>query len=300
MELPDDYRKFSQFRLTGYNVIMIKNILTRIHFRGKGRLVSLFRGLFLPKEHITQIANFPSATSFSLNHIWDSESTLMFFGCPESIREDLLFIKKQKLGLGNIIDVGANIGMYSIYFAKEIPIHGKVYAFEPAQELFFRLSKNVDINNLGNSLQIESLAINNTAEPTLLSLPRDLHKSSGSGSLIPSPDYIKVTVPSTTLDAYCSQHKIGKVSLIKIDVEGAELQVLEGFSAILKRDKPSIFFEVNGSNFAEGFKGAEKIFGALLGSIGYKLYFQNHLETIPVSRAIEQGLITDGNWWAEA
>ena len=166
------------------------------------------------------------------------------------------------LSKGVFIDVGANIGKYSVMVGKQLKSIGQVISIEASEEIFEILKKNIEINNLKNVTPI-NLAVSDikgTAEFYLAS--KDL--GTAHSLLEIKHQSKKIEVKQNTLDNIINDLKIKKVDLIKIDVEGVEPNVLKGAYNILKRDKPKIIFE---SLDKKCFEKCEKI----LKKIGYKI-----------------------------
>jgi FkbM family methyltransferase len=140
-------------------------------------------------------------------------------------------------------DVGANIGFFSLIAAKMNP-RLRVIAFEPNPTMYGILSENKRLNDLSN-LTAEPLALSNQeGESTLF-----LSESDMSASLVPgfqdfSPSIGSVLVRANTLDGYLKRFEFPRTLLLKIDVEGHELAVLEGAMSTINTFKPDIIIEV--------------------------------------------------------
>lgn len=153
------------------------------------------------------------------------------------------YIKKTIKPNMNILDIGGNVGLMTLVFANQLNNTGKVYTFEPEPSNFKKLTDNVALNKFTNVL-LNQLAVSDR------SLNLKFYLSTGNNSGVHSliynaslnSDYIEV--PAIKMDEYVIEHNIGKVDLIKIDVEGAELDVLNGMQSLLKKDKPIIIMEV--------------------------------------------------------
>jgi FkbM family methyltransferase len=166
---------------------------------------------------------------------------------------ELLFLGQQIAAGDTVIDVGANLGVYSAYFARRVGRTGKVYAVEPLPQNISTIRRIVKIGKLPQINVIEGAASNKEGEIVSLSVPKlltgepihteaSLHISSsevGHGSRYYEVAEIKVL--SHTLDAIPCD---GKVTLVKIDVEGAELLVLEGAQQLISRHRPRIVCEI--------------------------------------------------------
>lgn len=135
-----------------------------------------------------------------------------------------------------VLDIGANIGYYTLIFAKLVGEHGKVFAFEPEPFNFKLLKKNVEINNYQNVI-LQNSAISNNNGKTKLYLSQE---QSGTHRIFPSDmcsnNYVEVEM--IRLDDYFKNNVLAeKISFVKIDVEGAELGVLEGMKSLLELNK---------------------------------------------------------------
>ncbi len=145
-------------------------------------------------------------------------------------RQDWLDIKNTGRPISTILDVGANIGQSAIKFQQAFP-DASIHCFEPVVHLNRKLAENV--RHLSN-VYIYSDALGATACETQIYLTT--HESMN--TLI-KPDYVKNTqsVNVTTVDDFLRCEKIAGVGLLKIDVEGYDLQVLIGAEKTLKAKK---------------------------------------------------------------
>ena len=149
------------------------------------------------------------------------------------------------------IDVGANIGYYTILMARLTGAAGHVIAFEPFPRNLRTLRENVDMNRIPN-IQLEPLALGETNGLLSLHFAADEDSSatpSSKGYAVQGRTE-KIEVPMVSLDEYLSRGA-PVPRLIKIDVEGAELDVLRGAQRTLAEAGPDILLEVHGWNSAE-------------------------------------------------
>ena len=140
-----------------------------------------------------------------------------------------------------LLDVGANIGYFTLLMAKLSGPSGKVFSFEPEDKNFKILEKNVKINNYHNVvLEKKGVSDRNGINKFFLS-----SKNTGMHSLQKIRDDVKeVKIDVIKLDDYFSALDLAeKISLIKIDVEGAEFQVLNGMKTILKNKNLKLLIE---------------------------------------------------------
>jgi len=143
---------------------------------------------------------------------------------------------------GVFIDVGANLGKYTVLMAKKLGSKGKVIGIEPEEHTVKLLKRNVEINNLKNVFVIEKACSNKNGKSTLYL--EDTIYSGGLHSLKKYGHHIKEKIIDVEkLDSVVSKLQFKRVDLIKIDVEGAELGVLQGSQKILKNYHPKIICE---------------------------------------------------------
>jgi len=140
-----------------------------------------------------------------------------------------------------VYDVGANVGIYSVLASLQVGVSGKVYAFEPLEHNLRYLRRHITLNNLKNCFVLEK-AVCNREETRLFSataLDAPMARLSPDGEIL---------VPTTTLDSCIyGENGLHPPDIIKIDVEGAELEVLEGASRALTEFHPKMFLEVHGT-----------------------------------------------------
>ena len=146
---------------------------------------------------------------------------------------------------GVFIDVGANIGKYSIIIGNRLKNksenYGTVVAVEASNEIFKILRENIRLNNLTNVIPVNLAASDEEGVSEFYLASEGLGTAS---SLIEIKQRSKkVKVKTDTIDNITKRLGIKKVNLIKIDVEGVEIKVLQGAFNILKRDRPKIVFE---------------------------------------------------------
>src|SRR3989344_3914042 len=130
----------------------------------------------------------------------------------------------------NVIDIGANIGLYTVISSRRVGPSGKVFAYEPEEENFSLLSKNIEFNKLKNVTPIK-MALANVAGNRTLYMAKD-NKGHHSFSDDSSSDK-KILVPTDTLDQSLIKYGSPKIDLIKMDIEGAEPLALEGMSGTI-------------------------------------------------------------------
>lgn len=148
------------------------------------------------------------------------------------------------------IDIGANIGLFSIQLVNETQgkqIH--VYAFEPNPITFTKLQLSIIDNKLEKFITPFPIALSDKQRLTKFAIHQE--KSSSGDGLIDTGRAGKteqIIVPTTTIDNFMEVFQIERLNWIKMDVEGAELLVLRGAITSLKKYRPKIIFEIHREN----------------------------------------------------
>lgn len=143
-----------------------------------------------------------------------------------------------------ILDIGAHHGLYSLLASKKVSPGGHVIAFEPSPRELRRLRRHLSLNRRRN-VQVEPLALGDTEETRELYVV--LGQETGCNSLRPpaiSEPVRKIRVPVTTIDRYIQRTGIQRVDFMKLDVEGAELEVLKGGTRLWSDFKPVVLCEL--------------------------------------------------------
>lgn len=149
------------------------------------------------------------------------------------------YIRQLKIP-GTYIDVGANVGNHTIYFAG-LCNADKVIAIEPIPDVYNLLVENINLNKK-YSKKIKTVNAAASSKKGTLGLTYELRER---GSItVTSFEKKSTNVIAVTLDDLVSENP-SKVGVIKIDVEGFEKYVLEGAKKILAGDKPELFIEAH-------------------------------------------------------
>ena len=169
--------------------------------------------------------------------------------CPElalgTYEVPIQNIFTQHLKAGDVFyDIGANVGFFSIIAAKLVGETGKIYAFEPGRENAMSIAHNAALNNFDSIEVIEKAVSDTSGEGQLL-----LAKYSGGHALATAdapPDLAgEVTVELVSIDDLVAQNKIAPPNFVKVDVEGAELDVLKGMTQTIKTYRPKVIYEID-------------------------------------------------------
>jgi FkbM family methyltransferase len=163
------------------------------------------------------------------------------------------FWERRVSGGMTVFDVGANIGMHTVSLGLRLrPGGGAVHAFEPDPDNLLLLRENLRLNGLEQTVTVVPKAAD--VRPGEARFWRDVH-SSATGTLAPDGGntmYHRLTgkppevmvVPTTSIDHYCRDERPGtRPQVIKIDVEGAEAQVVTGAAWVLREFGPDVVLD---------------------------------------------------------
>ena len=129
-----------------------------------------------------------------------------------------------------IIDIGAHVGMFSIFCAVLNPTM-QVFAYEPDEDNFAAMKENLKLNNVRN-VSMKNVAVGAKMGERILYISKDSHNHSLLGAEA-AGDFsgAEKNVQAVTLERILQQNRLASVSLVKMDCEGAEFEILENLSA---------------------------------------------------------------------
>jgi FkbM family methyltransferase len=168
-----------------------------------------------------------------------------------------------------VVDVGANLGVYSMLFARWVGASGRVYAFEPAPESRAVLSQHLALNGVSDRVEVIGDAVSDEAgKATFFAAGCSGESSLHPGVLEHTPGAKAIQVPVTTLDAFCLGRNVSP-ALVKIDIEGYELQAIRGAQTIVQRCSPTFLVELHPRAWAQRGQRWEDL-ACLLTELGYE------------------------------
>lgn len=144
-----------------------------------------------------------------------------------------------------VFDIGANVGFFTVLAARLVGADGRVFAFEPVPENAAQIRRNAGLNRLDNITVVEK-AVTDTAGRGQLVLARYSGGAALSTAERPPDATDAVTVDLVTIDGAIRGGDIAPPSVVKIDVEGAEIEVLRGMTETLRAHRPTVICEIDG------------------------------------------------------
>jgi FkbM family methyltransferase len=176
-----------------------------------------------------------------LNGIWEPEVTKYI--CP-------------KIAQGmTVIDVGADIGYYTLLFAKRVGRDGRVIAFEPIPSAREKLEHNVRLNGYTN-VKICDFALFSSNGQAILEGPFQISRINPAKTTSEKKD---IQIQTKIFDECVSKLKVQRIDLVKIDVEGAELDVLRGMEQSLEKYHPLLLIELHTKHLSHFNYGPEDL-----------------------------------------
>ena len=143
----------------------------------------------------------------------------------------------KKFNITYFIDVGANIGIYSLLIANRFD-NIQICSFEPHPDAFKRLKKNIEQNKFGNNIQATNLGLSDTKGLMFIEGPKNFGINQSGGATLHSKGSNRVNISTGDKEINVSKENIA----IKIDVEGHEIKTLKGFKNIF--DSNNIFLQI--------------------------------------------------------
>jgi FkbM family methyltransferase len=193
--------------------------------------------LFFPYGLATKIDDFP--VTFRLEFRFAISDMVKNWGKGHNsgFKKWLEVCKDKKV----VFDIGAHIGLYSLPASKVISPEGIIFAFEPAEVNYKLLSKHIKHNGITN-IRISPFIVGKENKEEVLfyesKFPTGLHRK------FPLKGYANKYKKQVSLDSFCENYNIHP-EVMKIDVEGSEIEVLEGAERIIKDYRPIIFLSIH-------------------------------------------------------
>jgi FkbM family methyltransferase len=267
---------------TNFRSILEISILKAIRLsplsKGKVRLVDFFRQIISFPEGTIRKAIVDNDVSIFVDLFERIQSYMYFIGEYERY-ETKKFTSAIESG-DVILDLGANIGYFSMIASKRLGKEGHVYAFEASPKIYELLCKNCSLSQINNITPLR-LAVADRESVLSFKLPQNLQEQ-GSGSLS-SNGTGDIEVQAITIDGFIQKEKLSRLDSIKMDIEGAELKAFFGMKETICRYQPKIIFEFSPARYEERDISEFKSLVELMSELGYMFQILNkngHWNTI--------------------
>jgi FkbM family methyltransferase len=201
-------------------------------------------------------------------------------------QDEIRFVQRTLRRGDSAIDVGGHIGFFTMQMAAAVGAEGRVYAFEPLDANASLLERSIAENRFGDRVLFQRAAVGAAPGTATLTFPVETLNSGGAYLLrdgsAPLAGNQKKDVAVVALDALELRRP---VRFIKMDVEGAEPQVLRGAARILAEDKPVILSELHPTQLERASGITAQEFLTQIAAFGYRAH---RLEGGAVGAPIEQ------------
>lgn len=247
---------------------LARRLMRLPRFKGRDRGLLMLLPYLRPPEGLVSFS-LPSGTLIRGQLGDEIDAQLYLYGTFEAITLGVLARCLRPADV--VIDVGANIGYFSLELARTIGTRGAVHAFEPNPVTFHRLCENIRANGFPNvhchpvALGSQRTSVELFQEFPYRSADASLrHRGRAQGSC--------VTVHQERLDDFCTSRAISP-DLIKVDVEGAEMDVLRGAVRLIELTRPILMIEHNAAAARLFGYETKEMFRWLRDAFGYALYW---------------------------
>jgi len=192
------------------------------------------------KEVVRKVNDYPMVLSFQESGI---SKGLMVNRRRENVETEVV---KEIVKLGMcILDIGANIGYYTILMGKLVGDKGRIYAYEPYPSSFDILNKNVELNNLSGVVEVNNLAVSVETTVQRLYLGRATNAHTLIDYNLDKNNANHINIRTRSIREILTRAD-RKVDLIRMDIEGYERQLLSALGEDISSLLPErIFFEVH-------------------------------------------------------
>lgn len=182
--------------------------------------------------------------------------------------DDMDFVRRYLRPGDCVLDVGANIGVYTLLAASVIGPTGKIVAYEPNAESFDRLLENIQINGIQEQVDARRAAVGESRGSVKFHKKQDVsNRIAHANETANEPDAFE-EVPCVVLDEECKDIPF---VLGKIDIEGAEMMAFRGMTQLLRAGNPPVWLLELKDRLLRPFGTSAREVADLLGSQGYQL-----------------------------
>jgi len=258
---------------------MVKYRSSRFHNATNGRRLAKIMGLAVSLSRNPIRTKTINGINYELDLREVIDSSLYFSNTYEE-KIDKLFEKYVVAG-STVIDIGANIGLHTLRSAELAGENGLVIAIEPSYWAINKLQKNISLNHrLRNRIVVRQVALGEVEQTSVSMNLQSSYRLNGRNTITTE------SVDIASLDSIGDIQGVSKVSVIKIDVDGHELEILRGGLALISKNLPTLFVEFTPSfsiNYLKEFQQLE----TSLRKMGYEFFTDDEIQLTNLSNFLD-------------
>ena len=182
--------------------------------------------------------NLRGGVRIAVPHYRGTITTYVALEQEDWFEDEIRFVRAWLRPAMHVVDIGANFGTYTLAMASAVGTGGRVLAFEPAPSTAEYLSHSLRLNGLSHAT-LDRIAVSDRDGAASFAFGADPELASLEGA-----DEGALRVPMAPLDALLERHAMPDAQFVKIDVEGHELQVVEGGARFFRSCSPLVMLEV--------------------------------------------------------
>lgn len=228
---------------------------------------------FRPPGETVRLRSGARINVFDTEH---SQLLMRYLGTFEP--HSLAYLRKYARSGSTIIDVGANIGLYTVEASRAVGPSGRVISIEAAPIHAMAVKESVQLNGACN-VTVINIAVGDEDGEAILTLPSDGNMGMFTLGAVKGTESYKV--PVRTIDAILAEQNVTAVDFIKMDIEGSEFRALSGAKHTLGRYHPPILIELNETALL-GCGSSTREVKELLTSFGYQGFLIKGKRLLPI------------------
>lgn len=238
----------------GRHALRLRPLEAALQKRVRGLTAQTFWGRLVPPNYLYPPGSWRSATRAGSRLRLDISDVVdhgVFFDMHEAGAQALLDLAQPNM---SVLDIGTNIGTTLLQLARRVGKGGSVQGFEPDPANFAKATRNLKLNAWADHARVANVALG--SESGQLKMFQVSPKNRGMNRILPAAQaepsgFPSVEVAVRVLDDFLEEAQITRVDLVKIDVEGFEMNVLRGAQRLLSEMRPVLFIELDDLNLRD-------------------------------------------------
>lgn len=250
----------------GRHLFRLRSLEAALQKRVRGLSAQSLWGRMVPPNYLYPPGSWRSATRAGSRLRLDISDVVdhgVFFEMHEAGAQALLDLAQPGM---SVLDIGTNIGTTLLQLARRVGKSGQAQGFEPDPANFAKATRNLKLNPWADHAKVANVALG--SESGQLKMFQVSPKNRGMNRILPASqaadrEFPAVDVSVRVLDEFLEEAGITGVDLVKIDVEGFEMNVLRGATRLLREMRPVLFIELDDQNLRDQNASASELVSLL-------------------------------------